>query len=61
MKQAFGSGYNLRTGFQIHFSFLIYLSIKSSLYNIEQNSNMKVTRIYDFPGITYMNMAKYMV
>ena len=40
MKQAFGSGYNLRKGFQIHFLFLIYLSIKSSLYNIEQNNNI---------------------
>ena len=31
---------------------LIYLPIKSSLYNIEQNSNTKVTHGYDFTGIT---------
>ena len=49
---AFGSGYQLWTGFQNSLFTLIYLPIKSSLYNIEQNSNMKVTRWYDFTGIT---------
>ena len=38
--------------FKIHFFTLIYLPIKSSIYNTEQNSNMKVTRMYDFSGIT---------
>ena len=39
---------------------MIYLPIKSSLYNIEQNTNIKVTHdhMYDFTGIAKMNMAK---
>ena len=28
------------------------IALKSSLYNIEQNSDMKITRRYDFTGIT---------
>ena len=51
-KLAFGSGYQLWTGFQNSLFTLIYLPIKSSLYNIEQNSNMKVTHMNDFTGIT---------
>ena len=31
---------------------LIYLLMKSSLYNNEQDNNIKVTLMYDFTGIT---------
>ena len=37
---------------KIHFFSLIHLLIKSSLYNIEQNNDIKVTHMYNFTGIT---------